>query len=140
MSKQLILTVGLPHSGKTTWAMAQGHPVVSMSSLYRLISPVYLVKPTAKVFVMSLFASGYNTVIVDDGNWLSKSRQFWRSCDWETYIYRVSGPEHAESVLVHLDCTTTTPAEYTKKSRQVQNALDAWEEITPDELSYHLCS
>ena len=31
--KQLILTVGLPRSGKTTWALAQGYPIVAPDAI-----------------------------------------------------------------------------------------------------------
>lgn len=140
MSNQLILTVGLPHSGKTAWAMAQGTVVVSMGSLYRLIRPVYSVKPLAKTFVTSLFMAGYSAVIIDDGNWLKRSRQFWQASDWETCVYRISGPEHVGEILTRLDQTAKTPEEYARKSKQVQDAAAAWEEIGSYELSYHLRS
>ncbi|KKK82651.1 hypothetical protein LCGC14_2801230, partial [marine sediment metagenome] len=31
--KKLILTVGLPRSGKSTWARKQGHPIVNPDSI-----------------------------------------------------------------------------------------------------------
>ena len=41
--KTLILTVGLPRSGKSTWALQQGHPVVNRDGIRKALhGEVYL--------------------------------------------------------------------------------------------------
>jgi len=61
--KKLIMTVGLPRSGKSTWARKQGHPI-------------------AKYMVQSLFLAGHDTVILDATNTTAQRREEWDSTDW----------------------------------------------------------
>lgn len=71
MSK-LILTVGLPQSGKSTWAKEQGHPIVNRDSIrFALGGTIRYFKEEAKVseiekiMVKALFKAGHDKVIVD---------------------------------------------------------------------------
>lgn len=71
MSK-LILTVGLPQSGKSTWAKEQGHPIVNRDSIrFALGGTIRYFKEEAKVseiegiMVKALFKAGHEKVIVD---------------------------------------------------------------------------
>ena len=74
-NKTLILTVGLPRSGKSTWAMQQGYPVVNPDSIrlalhghrFREESEEH-VWAIAKTMVNSLFIAGHDKVIVDATN------------------------------------------------------------------------
>jgi predicted kinase len=75
MTKTLIMTVGLPRSGKSTWAIAQGHPVVCPDAIRLALhgqpfiataEPV--VWATAKLMVASLFEAGHGVVILDATN------------------------------------------------------------------------
>ena len=81
---RLILTVGLPRSGKTTWALKQGLPIVNPDSIrlamhgqpyVALAEP--LVWAIAKVVVRALFLAGHETVIVDATNVTKKRRDDW---------------------------------------------------------------
>lgn len=83
---RLILTVGLPRSGKTTWARAQGHPIVNPDSIRFALHGERFLKPAepfvwaiAQVMVGALFLAGHETVIVDATNATAKRRQEW--CD-----------------------------------------------------------
>lgn len=84
--KRLILTVGLPRSGKTTWARTQtGVPIVSPDAIrYALHGQRYvqLAEPfvwaTAKVMVRALFGAGHDVVIVDATNATRARRDEWR--------------------------------------------------------------
>lgn len=90
--KVLICTVGLPRSGKSTWAREQDVPIVSRDSIrlslhghqfIELAEPI--VKAIAKVMVRSLFLAGHHIVIVDEDNTTDERRMFWVEKEWLTY-------------------------------------------------------
>lgn len=87
------MTVGLPRSGKSTWAREQsrehGYPMVNPDSIRLAIhgqpfitSAEPFVWATAKVMVRSLFLAGHDTVILDSTNTTRRRRDDWRSKDW----------------------------------------------------------
>lgn len=89
--RTLIATVGLPRSGKSTWAREQGHPVVCPDEIrLALHGQRYaaeaepFVWAIAKVMVRALFASGATRVILDATNMSRKRRDEWQSKEWRT--------------------------------------------------------
>ncbi len=89
-NKTLIATVGLPRSGKTTWATAQSAPVVNPDSIRLALHGqrfITLAEPfvwaIAAVMVRALFLSGHDVVILDATNTTQKRRDAWRSEDWD---------------------------------------------------------
>jgi len=94
---RLILTVGLPRSGKTTWARAQGHPIVNPDSIrlalhgQRFYGPAEpMVWASAKLMVSALFGAGHETVILDATNVSAKRRDDWKSYAPELQIFETS--------------------------------------------------
>lgn len=90
--KILIAMVGLPRSGKTTWARRQSYPVVSPDSIrlamhgQRFASRAEpLVWATAKVMVRALFLAGHRHVILDATNTTEARRKEWRCDEWATF-------------------------------------------------------
>ena len=90
MSK-LILTVGLPRSGKSTWARTTGHPVVNPDSIRTAMhgQPYFehaepLVWAFAKMMVRALFLAGHDTVILVATNTTKKRRDEWIDKSWTT--------------------------------------------------------
>lgn len=86
---RLILTVGLPRSGKSTWAIREGYPVVNPDSIrLALHGQVYIqsaedmVWTMAKYMTKSLFLAGHHTVIVDATNMTEKRRGAWVDDAW----------------------------------------------------------
>ena len=85
----LIMTVGLPRSGKTTWAKSSGFPVVNIDAI-RLVTygEVFIAEfesaiwATAKVMVKSLFVYGYSTVVLDACNITIFRRDEWIDSMW----------------------------------------------------------
>jgi len=86
MEKKLILMVGLPRSGKSTWAKASGHPIVSADAIQyamcgkhlKPIKDFYDMNDTiAKYMIKSLFLAGHDTVIYDSCNHISSRRLYW---------------------------------------------------------------
>lgn len=87
--KTLILTVGLPRSGKSTWAKKQNVPIVNPDSIhYALHGERFLpdaepmVWVIAEYMVKSLFLAGHNVVIIDATNTTKARRDKWKSENW----------------------------------------------------------
>ena len=86
----LILTVGLPYSGKSTWALRQGVPIVCPDAVRlavhgeRYLAPAEpVVWMTVRYMVEALFLAGHDTVIVDATNNTRKRRDAWLSEKWK---------------------------------------------------------
>jgi predicted kinase len=87
--KTLILTVGLPRSGKSTWAREQGLPVVNPDSIrLALHGEAYLERAEpmvwviAKIMVTALFEAGHAEVILDATSVTQERRDFWKNNLW----------------------------------------------------------
>lgn len=94
----LILTVGLPRSGKTTWALQQKVPTVCPDAIRLAMHGRRFWGPAEKsvwaqawTMVASLFLAGHQIVIVDATHMTQKRRDFWESPsmgdhqDWPTW-------------------------------------------------------
>jgi len=84
MKKTLICTVGLPRSGKSTWAEKQNIPIVSGDSIRLALHGVdYLeeaepmVWTIAKIMIKALFHSNHEKVILDNTSISSSRRDEW---------------------------------------------------------------
>lgn len=98
----LILTVGLPYSGKTTWVKAQGLPIVSPDAI-RVALHGHRFIPEAEMMVWgmahwmtaSLFAAGHDRVILDAVNNSQRRRSSWKDPRWrrEYHVLETSGTE-----------------------------------------------
>ncbi len=87
--KILILTVGLPRSGKSTWSRKQGNPIVNPDSIRLALYGQSFIEDAepmiwciAKYMVKALFLAGHNKVILDATNLTKKGRAFWESREW----------------------------------------------------------
>jgi len=100
----LILTVGLPRSGKSTWATGRALPIVNPDSIRLALHGkafIGLAEPfvwaIAKVMVRALFLAGHKTIILDATNATQKRRDEWKSSQW-TREYRVFDTPKAECI------------------------------------------
>jgi len=91
--KILICTVGLPRSGKSTWAKSQGWPMVSPDSIRLALHGKQFyaeaeqhVWAIAHTMVRSLFNSGHKVVIQDSCAVTRERRQAWISSRWSTFF------------------------------------------------------
>lgn len=108
----LILTVGLPRSGKSTWAMQQGVPVVNPDAIRKSLG-VYPFNPdtedmvwtVARYMVKSLFAAGHKVVVLDATNVTKRRRDEWRSKLW-TRVFKVFEASEATCTQRALDDPT----------------------------------
>ena len=83
------MTIGLPRSGKSTWAKTQGFPIVNADSIRLalhgqpfVLEAEELVHTIAQLMVRSLFLAGHLTIILDETNINRKSRDKWISGNW----------------------------------------------------------
>ena len=87
---RLILTVGLPRCGKSTWAAAQGLPVVNPDAIRVELHGMAhdsaaesMVWHIARHRVEQLFTAGHPVVILDATNLTRSRRDEWLSSAWE---------------------------------------------------------
>lgn len=106
--KKLILTVGLPKAGKSTWAMKQGWPVVNPDSIrlaihgQKFFGPAEpLIWAVAYTMADALFKAGHDTVIIDATHVSNRRRVPWSerfrdTAEVSLEIFRVSPEECIE--------------------------------------------
>lgn len=87
--KKLWITVGLPRSGKTTWARSKGWPIVNPDSIrLSLHGQRFVTKCEPWVWLIvyamveALFLAGHDNVIVDSTNVTKRRRDEWTSRDF----------------------------------------------------------
>jgi predicted kinase len=91
--KMLICTVGLPRSGKSTWARSQAYPIVNPDAIRLAIHGQAFVGlaerfvwATVHAMVRALFLAGHDRVILDATNTTRKRRDEWRTDEWATFF------------------------------------------------------
>jgi predicted kinase len=96
MGRILICTMGLPRSGKSTWAREQGIPIVSPDAIRLELygQPFWvpgekMVWAIADLMVRSLFSAGHTRVILDATNFKLSLREKWYSPDWITVFKHI---------------------------------------------------
>ncbi len=89
MKPTLVITVGYPRSGKSTWARKQGCPIVNPDAIRLALhgkAYIGLAEPfvwaIAKAMTRSLFLAGHDKVILDATNTTQKRRDFWKDDSW----------------------------------------------------------
>jgi len=95
MQNKLIVMVGLPRSGKSTWARTTGYPIVSNDAIQyaycgKHLRPlpefVGMKSMIAKYMISALFHAGHEVVIMDDCNYDTRIQDHWRKfCDLYGY-------------------------------------------------------
>ena len=85
-SKTIILTCGLPRSGKSTWSIEQSYPVVNRDSIrLALYNQPYIqemesfVSNIEEVMVKSLFNAGHKIIIIDATHLKQKYIDYWNN-------------------------------------------------------------
>jgi predicted kinase len=85
----LILTVGLPRSGKTSWTEGKYIPVVNPDAIRLALHGTAFIPDAEKMIwviahymVKALFIAGHDTVVVDATNTTRKRREAWKGDDW----------------------------------------------------------
>jgi predicted kinase len=99
MYNKLILTSGLPRSGKTRWALKQGHPIVSRDAIrIALYGKIYfqaaeeMVTAIESYMVKALFLAGHDTVIVDATHLKKRYIDRWENIMWDLQVHKIDTP------------------------------------------------
>jgi len=130
--KTLILTVGLPRSGKTTWAKAQGCPIVNPDSIrWALYGQRYFlggekhVWAIARTMVEALFLAGNGVVILDATSITLKRRMDWIG-SWEIATKTIDTPADVciQRALIN-DDTEIVPV--IERMAEEYEPVEAWE-------------
>lgn len=129
---QLIITVCLPRSGKSTWANEMGYPIISPDAIRLAIhgKPFInetepLVWTTAKYMIKSLFNAGHNTVIFDATSITKQRRDDLVSNTWyRTFaLFNVPVEECISRALGNTDL-----------QQAIVKMFEQFEKVTEDEL------
>lgn len=144
--RRLVLTVGLPRSGKSSWARTTRFPVVSPDAIRlalhnrafeQFAEP--FVWAQARLMVRALFLAGHETVILDACNVSRARRDEWRGSEWETFcqVFEATRVECRERVVGEMVATTPLP---TKHYYDLIEAIDRmaknFEPLGEDEARY----
>jgi len=131
----LIMTYGLPRSGKSTWARSTGWPVVEIDAIRlamtgrRWWGPIeHEIWATALTMVRALFLAGHKFVIVDTPSYSREQRNaFLSSPDvkWLRFFKPINTP--AET------CCDRAIETYPELVQIIEWMLDNWEPILPEE-------
>lgn len=132
----LIVTVGLPRSGKTTWALDHILPVVSPDAIRQVLAasgtPVVhqeMIDHMASFMVRSLFMAGHTRLIVDDPNCKRKYRDRWypkgTGLTWEVkFVHIYTGLD---------ECISRAEPDHIPVIKAME---DEFEPLEADELTY----
>jgi predicted kinase len=104
----LIAAVGLPRSGKTTWAKGAsrrlGAPIVNPDAIRLAIHGLSFIADAepfvwavAKTMTRALFLAGHSVVVVDATNMSRRRRDEWKSSRWSLQ-FKVLDTDKAECV------------------------------------------
>ena len=135
-SNKLILMHGLPRSGKSTWALEQGFPVVCPDAIRlcttgkRWWGPIeYHVWATAKTMVRSLFLAGHKVVILDSTSRQRSARDMWKpelDVTWKLYYKPIK-------MFVHECVRRAIVAKMPELVEVIHYMAVNWEHITSEE-------
>ena len=142
---KLILTVGLPRIGKTTWCMEMidyGTPIVNPDSIRLAIHGQPFISEaepfvwaTAKTMVSALFLAGHKVVVVDATNTTRSRRDFWRSSKWnrEYKVFGGNGPEDVHMCIGRAIETCKTKEHADGLVAAINRMAEGWEPIEDHE-------
>lgn len=95
----IIILVGLPRSGKSTWSKEQGLPIISKDAI-RLalhgkrydawVEP--MVSGLTPLFVDAMFQAGHDIIILDECNVTPSHRNKWRNRGYNIKIKLIDTP------------------------------------------------
>lgn len=132
--KTLIMTVGLPRSGKSTWANSEIYPIVNPDAIRLALHGQRFVKESepmvwalARYMVEALFIAGHNIVILDATNTTKTRRSEWISRKWKRVFEII--PTTAETCIERAN-----NAEDFYIIPIIEKMRDQYEEVTQDEL------
>lgn len=133
----LLMMVGLPRSGKSTFARAlsreKGYPIVCPDAIRLALHGKkfeFLAEPfvwaIAKVMLRALFIAGHEVVILDATNATRARRKEWYSRDWSVTHMLVDTPK---------EVCITRAGDDRYMIPVIERMAASWEPLTEEELS-----
>ena len=135
--KYLIVVVGLPRSGKSTWSRNSGHPVVNKDAIrlalhgQRFYEPAETMVHATSLLMADSLLRVHDTVIVDECNVTAKRRSEWQK--------RFERPGECE---VNFHVIWTSPQECIRRAKGdevlvpvIQRMAEEWDLQKPPEWS-----
>jgi len=133
----LIVLVGLPRSGKSTWAKLQRIPMINPDAIrlalhgHRFYEPAEpFVWACAKLSVHAAFLAGHPEVIFDATNTTRKRRDELRHERWTTVfkVFETPADECIKRAIINGD---------TELVAVIERMSNGYEPLYPDESHYH---
>ena len=131
----LLMTYGLPRSGKSTWAREQAFPIVCPDAIrfaktgVRWWGPIeHEVWATARTMVRALFLAGHDFVILDSTCGTRKQRDMFLSSPdvvWQRYSVELATPAE--------ECIRRAESTYPDLMPVIKWMVENWEPIVGDE-------
>ena len=98
------MTIGLPRSGKSTWAKTTGFPIVNPDAIRLALHGQAFIKEAepmvwtiARYAARSLFHAGHSIVILDATNTIQRNRNEWNCSDWQI-LYKCFKTDRSECI------------------------------------------
>lgn len=134
-NKLLILTVGLPQSGKSTWANESGHPIVNRDAIrktlggtIRYFNEEKRVSEIERLMVESLFNAGHDTVVLDS----THLRPIYRT-SWEKFAKELNYAVHLQQFYTSLEvCIQRAKRNFPDEPHFLKIIRGMWEGATLD--------
>lgn len=139
----LVMLMGLPQAGKTTWAQKQGLPMVNLRAVRLALYNQQFVADTEKFvwamtyyMVRALFLAGHRKVILDATNLTRKGRDYWMAPNevWRRRIvvFNTSKEECIARALKNQDLEIVPVIERMAREWEPAEEIEAFDTIETD--------
>ena len=137
----LWMTVGLPRSGKSTWAISQTFPIVNPDSIRLALhgqpfigSAEPFVWAIAKCMVNALFIAGHRNVILDATNTTRQRRDQWKSDNWSRKFVKFLGSIDKQICINRAIKSCPDIQHREDLIRAITRMAETWEDLQPEEI------
>lgn len=138
--KTLIMTVGLPQTGKSTWARTRHVPMVNGDSVRLalhgqpfIVEAEPMVSCVQQLMVRALFIAGHDVVILDGTHTTRASRDRWISSQWERIFVLTGGPEMLETSIARAYHTCRDSKHLEDLTGAIKRMAENYQVPQPDE-------
>lgn len=139
--KKLLLTVGLPRSGKSTAARSWGYPIVNPDSIRVALHGQPFVGEAepfvwaiAKCMVRALFLAGHTRVVLDATNTTRQRRADWKSRSWNRLFIQFGDRHMRDECITRARAMDATPERIAGLVAAIERMAEQWEDVADDEL------
>ena len=141
----LWMTVGLPRSGKSTWAVSQTFPIVNPDSIRLALhgqpfigSAEPFVWAIAKCMVEALFIAGHRNVILDATNTTRQRRDQWKSDNWKRKFVKFLGPIDKQTCIDRVIKSHFDDQHKDNLIKAIDRMIETWEDLHLEEIELNV--